>query len=197
MRIGRSIATAARHAVPIGGVFGERWHPVTALGVYWLESVLLVLATATLCALIRRKGVKATGLDPKDVLGFHLGSMCAFGIFLAGIITIMIGNGYIEPMRWGELRSGAQVMALVVAVGFVLDLWRFDRFTAADVTARVDACMVRWVLLWMLGFFGFFAGLKFLFESWARLARLFGWESLKDRQERRSVYDPPNTAARR
>jgi hypothetical protein len=65
------------------------------------------------------------------------------------------------------------------------------------VQSRVDACLVRWGLLWMLGFFGtaimvfsgrptfffgFFAGLKVLFETWGRLARMFGWRSLKDRE---------------
>ncbi len=88
-------------------------------------------------------------------------------------------------------------MLIVVAIGLTMDLWGFTRWTVADVRARVDACMVRWALLWMLGFFGtalmvftgrptfffgFFAGLKVLFESWARLARMFRWRSLKDRE---------------
>jgi hypothetical protein len=224
-RAGQFLATVARHAVPLGGLFGRDWHPVTALGVYWLESVLLVLAAAGLCVLIQRRisadaasalareggdgpatravaaeraALVAAHISPKFVLLFHLGSLGIFGAFLAGIVFIMIGNGHLaEPVRWGELGEGAEAMLIVVAIGFTMDLWAFRQWTVADVQARVDACMVRWALLWMLGFFGtalmvftgrptfffgFFAGLKVLFESWARLARMFGWRSLKDRE---------------
>ena len=144
-----------------------------------------------------RRSVPRTSA-PKFVLLFHLGSLGIFGAFLAGIVFIMIGNGHLaEPVRWRELGEGAEAMLIVVAIGLTMDLWGFRQWTVADVQARVDACMVRWALLWMLGFFGtavmvftgrptfffgFFAGLKVLFESWARLARMFGWRSLKDRE---------------
>ncbi len=200
-RIGRFLTTVARHAVPIGGVFGRDWHPATAIAVYWVESVLLVLATAALCALFARRtppsDVYRAGIEPGSVLTFHLGSLMVFGGFLGGVMLIMSGNNHFDrPISWGEIRSGAEIMLVVVSVGFVLDLWRFDSVTLASMRARVDACTVRWALFWMLGFFGslvigitgqaalffgFFSGLKITFESWATLARIFGWQSLKDR----------------
>ena len=219
------LATVARHAVPVGGLLGRDWHPVTALGVYWLESVLLALVAAGLCVLIQRRitsdaasalareggdgpatravaaertALVAAHITPKPVLLFHLGSLGIFGAFLAGIVFIMIGEGHLdEPVRWRELGEGAGAMLIVVAIGLTMDVWGFRQWTVADVRARVDACMVRWALLWMLGFFGtaimvftgrptvffgFFAGLKVLFETWGRLARMFGWRSLKDRE---------------
>jgi hypothetical protein len=222
---GQFLTAVARHAVPLGGLLGRGWHPVTALAVYWLESVLLVLVAAGLCVLIQRRisadaasalaqeggdgpqtravggeraALVAAHIAPKTVLLFHLGSLGIFGAFLAGIVFIMIGNGYIdEPVRWRELGDGAEAILVVVAIGLTLDLWGFRRWTVADVQSRVDACMVRWALLWMLGFFGtalmifsgrpalffgFFGGLKVLFETWGRLARMFGWRSLKDRE---------------
>jgi hypothetical protein len=200
-RVGRFVTTSLRHAVPLGGVFGRDWHAATAIGVYWLESVLLVLATAFLCALMRRRAppaeISAAGIEPRDVLIFHLGSLLVFGGFLGGVLLILIGNGRIaEPLQWDELRTGAEAMLVVVGLGFLFDLWRFDAFTVAAVRARVDACLTRWALFWLLGFFGtwfmvvtgraaiffgFFGALKITFESWASLARWFGWRSLKDR----------------
>jgi hypothetical protein len=188
-RIGQSIATLIRHLVPIGGIFGRDWHPVTALAVYWLESVLLVLATALVCGLMLRKTrdsvVNEAGIHPRDLLWFHLGSLAVFLGFFAGVVVILVGNGHIERPAWREMREGAQAMLLVVSAGVVLDLWRFDTFTVQSVQARVNACHARWGLFWLLGFagtilmmvterpamfFGFFAVLKAVFESWARIA---------------------------
>jgi len=205
-RAGRFITTVVRHAVPIGGVFGADWHPATAIAVYWVESVLLVLTTATLCALFARRTppaeISRAGIDPGSVLVFHLGSLMVFGGFLGGVLLILAGNGHFdEPMRWDELQGGVELMLVVVGVGLVLDLWGFNRFTVASIRARVDACTVRWGLFWLLGFvgtfvigitgraalfFGLFSGLKITFESWATLARVFAWRSLKDRAEARS-----------
>jgi hypothetical protein len=200
-RAGRFLSTVARHALPVGGVFARDWHPVTAVAVYWLESVLLVLTATALAALVKRRAsmaeVRTAGIEPRGVLIFHLGSLFVFGGFLGGVMVILIGNGHIaEPMRWGEVADAATAMAIVIAVGFTFDLWAFKRLTVAGVSARVNGCMARWGLLWMLGFFGtlammftgrpevffgLFAGLKVTFESWAQLARFFGWRSVADR----------------
>ena len=200
-RISRFLTNVARHGVPIGGIFGRDWHPVTAVTVYWLESVLLVLATATLCALMGRRTsdseINAASINPRELLIFHLGSLFVFGGFFAGVIVIIVGNGYIpEPIRWPEIRQAAEAMAVIVAIGLTIDIWTFHRFTVDHVRNRVDACLTRWALFWLLGFFGTmmmvfsgrplvffgcFAVLKTTFESWAGLARLFGWKSIKER----------------
>jgi hypothetical protein len=223
-RIGQSFSTTVRHILPVGGVFAGDWHPATAMAVYWVESVLLALAVSVLCAIMDRRTSPAAiarartagdrdeeqaltaerisfnqaRIKPGDVFGFHVGSLFAFALFLGGVLLILVMNGHIEPLRWSELRDGAAAMAIIVAVGFLFDLWRFDSYSAADLRRRVDACLSRWVLFWMLGFFGtiimavsgrplwflgFFAVLKVTYESWSRLAQLFGWRSLKDRQE--------------
>lgn len=223
-RAGELLATVARHAVPLNGLFGRDWHPVTALGVYWLESVLLVLVATLLCVLLARRtapdtllaaqadgddeavraikaersALAAAHIEPGPVLLFHLGSLVFFGVFLSALLFVMVQNGKIPgPIPWGELVDGGQVMAIVIAIGLMMDLWAFRRMRVDDVASRVNACLARWALLWLLGFagtailiftdrpsffFGFFAGLKVLFEVWGRLARLFGWKSLKDRQ---------------
>ena len=193
-RIAQPLTTVLRHLVPIGGIFGRDWHPVTALVVYWLESVLLALAAVTLCAMMQRRAsaaeIKVAGIQPRDVLLFHVGSLFVFGAFLAGVLVILIGNGHIDgPFSWREMREGAAAMLLILSAGFILDLWRFDTFSVAAVQARVDACTGRWALFWLLGFFGtllmmftgrpafflgLFAVLKPVFESWPKIAGLFG-----------------------
>jgi hypothetical protein len=60
---------------------------------------------------------------------------------------------------------------------------------------RVNGCMQRWGLFWLLGFggtalmvytgrpaifFGLFAALKITFESWARIALALGWKASAD-----------------
>jgi Family of unknown function (DUF6498) len=180
-RIGQFLSNVARHAVPVGGVFGTGWHPVTAMSVYWLESFLLVLGTWFLCVLMdrrvseqavaaaRRDGdveganaleaerqeVMVSSIRPGDVFGFHVGSLLVFGLFFGGVVLVLLGNGHVaEPVRWDELREGAMVMIAVVAVGFLIDIWSFSRMSAAAVRSRVDACLTRWGLFWALGFFG-------------------------------------------
>lgn len=223
-RIGQSASTTARHILPIGGVFAGDWHPATAMAVYWVESVLLALAVSALCAIMDRRTSPAAiararsagdheeeqaltaeriafnqaHIKPGDVLGFHVGSLFAFAAFLGGVLLILVGNGHIAPLDWYELRDGAAAMVVIVSIGFLFDLWRFDAYSATDLQSRVDACLARWTLFWMLGFFGtiimglsgrpiwflaFFSVLKVIYESWARLAQLFGWRSMKEQQE--------------
>lgn len=221
-RLSRFLATCARHAVPLGGILAQEWHPVTALAVYWVESVLLVIGAALLSrrmfqhtsgqaiADARREGDEAEArrlettrrdlekahIEPDGVLVFYLGSLGVFAGFLAGVIVILVGNGHIPPPRWAELSDAAQVIAIIVAIDVAIDLFRFDTLTVAALRQRVDACLTRWSLFWLVGFvgtilmaitgrptiiFGFFAVLKVIFESWGRLARTFGWRSLDER----------------
>lgn len=221
-RVSRFLATCARHAVPVGGILGQEWHPVTALSVYWLESVLLVLGAAFLSwRMLRRtsnqaldearragnkEGARRLGQErrelkdahvaPGGLLAFHLGSLGVFAGFLGGVIVILVGNGHIPPPRWAELSDAAQAIAVIVMIDVAIDLFRFDSLTVAALGQRVDACLTRWSLFWLVGFFGtilmavtgrptmifgFFAVLKVVFESWGRAARTFGWRSLDER----------------
>lgn len=230
-RIGQFAADVARHAVPVGGIFGGGWHPVTAIGVYWFESLLLAAIAGLFSAVMQRRvsdaaieqarrdgdtahanwldeqraETRRASIAPGDVVGFHVGSMLAFGLFLGGVIFMLNANGQItEPIRWQELRDATLVMAAVVTAGLIIDLWGLPSMNAQAVRQRVDACMTRWGLFWLLGFagsillgvtggstafFGLFAVLKVTIESYGRLSRVFGWGPARPR--RRSVYDSP------
>jgi hypothetical protein len=223
-RVGELLATIGRQAVPLNGLFARDWQPVTALVIYWFESLLLALIAVALCALIRRRASPAAaadayrdgdreefraieaeraaaakaGIDPKDVAIFHIGGMLIFGGFFGGVLIVMIGNRLVEQrFVWPEVRDGAVAMMIVVAAGFLIDLWRFRTMSVADVQSRVDACSGRWALFWLVGFVGLgvamfagrpgfvlalFGGLKLTWEVWGTLANMFGWRSLKDRE---------------
>jgi hypothetical protein len=139
---------------------------------------------------------KHAGVDAQTVLLFHGGSLGVFGGFLGGILFILTANGHLPPFAWQEFFAGADAMMLVVAVSFALEMLSFRSMGVAAVQSRVDACLGRWALLWLLGFvgtfllaftgrptafIGWFAILKAVWEGWGMLARLFGWTSVKER----------------
>jgi hypothetical protein len=214
--------SAARQAVPVGGIFALGWQPAVAVAVYWLESVLLAGLAVALCFRLRARTsaaaiaearaagdgayadalqaeartLVAAGVNPRDVLVFHWGSMAIFGAFFAGIMLILTMNGRIEPVNWAELPHAAGAMAIVLGIGFAFDRLMIPDPPVAVVQARVDACNSRWALMWLLGFggtvaiaftgrpqtfFQVFALLKVTWEVWAVLTRTFGWNSLQDR----------------
>ena len=197
------LLTGARQAVPVGGIFALGWQPPAAIAVYWIESVLLAAIAAMLCLRLRdntpgppRDGALTSGLNPRDVLGFHWGSLAIFGLFFTAILFILTMKGHIAPIDWAELRGAVLGMTVVLAVGCAVDALLLPQPDVAAVQARVNACLGRWALMWLLGFggtmammfagrpavfFQVFAGLKVTWEAWALLARTFGWTSLQDR----------------
>jgi hypothetical protein len=218
------IPTTLRQYIPLNGIFADGWQASTAIALYWFESVLLVVIAAVLCwrlqrrtsdeaiASVRESGdddaaaaltaeqqrAKKAGVDAQTVLIFHGGSLGVFGGFLGGLLIILTGNGHLPPFDWAEFRDGADAMMLVIAVGFALEMLTFRSMSVTAVQSRVNACMGRWALLWLLGFVGtfllaftgrasafvgFFAILKAVWEGWGTLARIFGWTSLQDRAE--------------
>jgi hypothetical protein len=221
-RILELIPATFRQVIPLNGIFAEGWPPSTAIALYWFESVLLVVIAVVLCWRLKRRtsddaiafaresgdmaaaealaaeqqAARKAAIDPSAVLVFHLGSLGVFGGFLGGVLFILTANKHIAPFDWEAFRDGADAMMLVVAVSFALEMLTFRAMGVSAVQSRVNACLGRWGLLWLLGFggtilmmatgratafFGWFAILKAVWEGWGMLARLFGWTSLQDR----------------
>jgi hypothetical protein len=80
-------------------------------------------------------------------------------------------------------------MLLVLAFGLVVDMVLSRSMSVAAVADRVESCMARWALLWILSFFGtlvpmftgrpalflgLFAVLKALWEGGGLIGRIFG-----------------------
>jgi hypothetical protein len=225
------IPTTIRQYIPLNGIFADGWQPSTAIALYWFESLLLVVVAAVLCWRIQRRTsddaiasaqesgdhtaaealtaekhlAKKAGLDAQAVLMFYGGSLFVFGGFLGGILLILTGNKHLPPFDWQEFRDGADAMMLVIAFGFALEMLTFRSMNVAAVQSRVNACMGRWALLWLLGFvgvfllaftgrpsafIGWFAILKAVWEGWGMLAGLFGWRSLQERAEESAAQSP-------
>ena len=170
-RVGELLSTVGLQAVPLDGLFDKDWQAVTAIAIYWFESVLLALVAVALCALLKRRtselaahqarragaddaarridaereAARKAAIDPKEVAHFHLGSLMVFGVFFTMVLTVMIGNHLIEQrFIWSEFRDGAVGMLAAVGLGFAIDLWRFPSMSVAAVEARVNACFARW-----------------------------------------------------
>lgn len=219
------IPTAARHYIPLNGIFAANWQASTALAVYWVESIALAAVAVALCWRLQRQASEPgaadrpdsdrsaamsprgqhappgmSGLSPGDVAAFHIGSLVVFGVFLGTIVALLTAKGHLPPFDWAEFRGAASALLVVTAFGFAVDLWLFPSMDAAAVHSRVNGCLARWALLWILGFvgtllmvfsgrpgvfLGLFAILKVVFEGWGALARLFGWKSLQQREAER------------
>ncbi len=213
-RISEFSMTSIRQVLPIGGVASWGWHPFTGLAVYWAEALLLATVAAIYCAIaqrrtsyprieaLRRAGdhdearrleaeravLKAGNLQWRNVFGFNVLSLVLFGGFFTGVTAILVGNGHIERPDFGQVREGVAAMLTLVLAGVLFDLL-FTDVQASLVEARVNACLSRWALFWILGFFGtmvmmwtgrpaifftFFGGLKLTWELLGALERLIG-----------------------
>ncbi len=67
------ILRGGAQGVPIAGVVAAGWSPAGGLILYWVESVLILLATAILLALWARRGaapaeIERAGIRTRDVL---------------------------------------------------------------------------------------------------------------------------------
>ncbi len=196
-RVGRVLFRTGAQSVPAAGVFGLSWHPAGGLMLYWVESVLALAATALLLALYARRArapergadreaIVREGIATRDVLLVHGGAFGVFGLFFAAFLAILIGNGHVGSAGLAASLAGIPVVAALVALELGIDLARFPRLGATDLAARVNAGNRRFVLFWIVGFFGLgaamltgkplllfgvFAAVKLLFEVGSVLAR--------------------------
>ncbi len=183
----RLLGFAARltaQAVPAGGVYFASWATGSALALYWVESVLLLMATLVLVA--RSPKAPSSGEIPKwrDVAIVHGGAYAVFGGFLAGFILVASENHGISFVA-ADFKAGLPLMALCVAVGLGVDLADLKQRGPALVSDRVEDGNGRFAVFWLVGFFGtlgavisgrpgalfaVFAGAKTLFEVGRLLA---------------------------
>lgn len=167
-------------ATPAGGVLFLEWTTASALVLYWIESVLLLGACVLLLERVPPQG--RVGLPTtRDLLLVHGAALGIFGGFFAGFLMVAAQNHGVE-VRLSEIRSGAPVVALCVALGLVVDGWSLTRRGAPLVLERVEMANSRFALFWIVGFFGVLAAMLFdragavfwLFagmKGWLELAR--------------------------
>lgn len=185
------ILRGGAQGVPVAGVVAADWSPAGGLILYWVESVLLLFATALLLALWARRGadpaeIARAGIRTRDVLLVHGGAFGIFGIFLAWIVFILTHKGVLTAEGVLAAAAGLPWIALLVGVELAIDLARLRRASAAELARRVDAGTRRFMLFWLTGFVGIwvmilsgkplllftlFAAFKIVLETGALLAR--------------------------
>ncbi len=190
-RLFQWVLRGGAQGVPIAGVAAASWSPAGGLILYWVESVLLLGATAILLALWARRGadpgeIARAGIRTRDVLLVHGGAFGIFGLFLAAILFIFTHKGVLTAEGIVAASAGLPWIALLVGVELAIDLARLRSASAAELARRVDAGTRRFVLFWLTGFVGtwvmilsgkplllftLFAASKFLLEAGALLSR--------------------------
>jgi hypothetical protein len=190
-RLFHLILRGGAQGVPVAGVVAADWSPAGGLILFWFESVLLLFATALLLALWARRGadpaeIERAGIRTRDVLLVHGGAFGIFGLFLAGIVFIFTRKGVLSAEGIVAASAGLPWIVLLVGVELAIDLARLRSASAGELSRRVDAGTLRFVLFWLTGFVGtwamllsgkplllftLFAASKFLLETGALLAR--------------------------
>jgi hypothetical protein len=180
-RFGRLVGVGGAQAVPVGGVFAAGWSPVTAIALYWFESLLLVVATAVLTALLRRtaelapvdtpddvadrdrrlRDIDRANIRTRDIVAFYGGSMLLFGVFVAMVTFVITQGAVFEELDVAQLQRGALAMTAFIGVGLAADAFRITSLPVATVQARVDSNMGRWAFFWILGFCGVLGAMLF------------------------------------
>lgn len=153
------ILRGGAQGVPVAGIVAAGWSPAGGLILYWVESVLILLATAILLELWARRGaspkeIERAGIRTRDVLTVHGGAFGIFGLFLAAILFIFTNKGYLTVEGILAASAGLPWIAAIVGVEFAIDLARLRGASAADLARRVDAGTRRFLLFWLTGFVG-------------------------------------------
>ena len=182
-RLQQLFLRAGAQAVPIAGVATSAWSPVAGLILYWIESVLLLGATALLLTVWARRGadpaeIQRAGIRTRDVLLIHGGAFAIFGAFLTAMLFMLADQGLLAADVVGDALAGLPWLALFVGVELAIDLARLRSATSADLARRVDAGTNRFMLFWLVGFvgmlaLGFSGKLTVLFATFAVFKVLF------------------------
>jgi hypothetical protein len=145
---GRLLQALGINAVPIVGFFGQGWSPGTALAIYWVESVLVIVFMSVRIGLHRRATQKTghyRGLAmsrsttpgkgaPKPRRGTTLGSgyrsvaipfTAVHGLFLGLLLFLFLPRefGPEAGVSLPDLARGAAGVTLFLAIGLVTDLF--------------------------------------------------------------------------
>lgn len=164
----------AINAIPIVGVLFYGWSGTNVLVLYWLENLMLAVATSIRLALhrklTRKKGywrTKQIGLEVngEPVKAGFLGEymMTAFGFTLAhgvfvAVIVVLFAQKYPDDPMWQlslpDALRGAAVMAAVIAVELGADLGSIRTRSFAAMKDMAQARLGRVLILHLAIIFG-------------------------------------------
>ena len=142
--VGRVAQALGLNSVPALGLFGAGWTAGTALALYWIESVLVIVLVSARIALHRRQtrksghwhaGVQTIHRSGKVVerksvthlqsyLGVAIPFTLAHGLFLSMLLFMVFRERPETDYRvsFPDLRDGVVGVAILLVVGFLFDL---------------------------------------------------------------------------
>lgn len=176
--VGRLLQRLGINAVPATGFFAANWSVGTLLAIFWIETVLLIAATAGVIVVHRRKTRKAghwrsalsrdgkkraRATDGETFLGSFLGVMAPFtaahGVFVAALAFLALpeltdGSAGVVAT---ELATALPWMVVLVLIGLTIDLIGLGHRPFAWVERRTQRTLGRMLILHLTIVLGMFA----------------------------------------
>lgn len=143
IRLPRFLQVLGVNSVPVVGVLAADWGAATALSLYWCENLMIILLVGVRISLHRRVtgkrghldgsalGSRRTSTRPnstflREFLTNSLVFTAAHAVFLAAILFLMLPENFPEigGVDFAALRRGVAVVAVILGVGFLIDVNR-------------------------------------------------------------------------
>lgn len=198
--LGRLAQILGLNAVPVAGFFGQGWSQGTALAIYWVESLLVILFVATRIRLHRRwtrkkghyrapsfaqqKPGMANPVGSGSLLGYYLGIAIPFtvvhGLFLSLLLFLFLPKEFgpaagVDP---ADLGKGLLGVLGFLAIGLALDLvslgersFRWMELVTQRAMGRIF--VIHMTIIFGMGAAAFFHAPGGLFGLFAGLKTLF------------------------
>ncbi len=197
--LGRLLQVLGLNSIPVAGFLGEGWSPGTALAVYWLEGLFVILFVAIRIALHRRwtrkvghfrvmstgqssaagAGAPGSGSFLVGYLGTAIPFTLAHGLFLSLLLFLILPRefGPQAGVALDDLKIGALGVFALLLVGFGIDLvslrersFRWLELTTQRALGRIF--VVHLTIIFGMGAMAYFHAPAGLFAVFAGLKTL-------------------------
>lgn len=200
---GRLAQLLGLNAVPVAGFFGQGWSPGTALAIYWVEGLLVILFVAARILLHRRwtrkrghfrapafsrqraRSVESTPVGSGSLLGGYLAVAIPFtlahGLFLGLLLFLFLPKefGAEAGVALADLGKGTVGILAFLALGLGIDLVRLRERSYRSIEVATERAMGRIFVVHMTIIFGM-AGAMFFHAPAALFGVFAGFKTLFD-----------------
>jgi hypothetical protein len=182
--LGRLAQILGLNSIPVAGMFGEGWSQGTALAVYWIEGLLVILFVALRVVLHRRWTRKAghmqqvkvtttsgrrseTKYVPGSLLSGYLGTAIPFtlvhGLFLSLLLFLFLPRefGPDAGVSLPDLELGMIGVLVFLVLGFVIDLVQLRSRSFRWIELVTQRALGRIFVVHLTIIFGMFAAMYF------------------------------------
>jgi hypothetical protein len=182
--LGRLAQVLGLNSIPVAGLFGEGWSQGTALAVYWIEGLLVILFVALRVVLHRRWTRKAGHMQqvrvtktsggqseskyvPGSLLSGYLATALPFtlvhGLFLSLLLFLFLPRefGPDAGVSLPDLKLGTIGVLAFLVLGFVIDLVQLRSRSFRWIELVTQRALGRIFVVHLTIIFGMFAAMYF------------------------------------